>query len=89
MAKPHYRRFFFRFPYRETVVCGRLDYSPPTRDLTEQGFRLIGAVWITSTAGQSRHWFISGSQHFINLFVWPSNSLAIREQEQLRVRDTT
>jgi len=62
---------------------GRLDYSPPTKDLTEQGFRLIGGRLDYLDGRPVAALVYQRSQHFINLFVWPSNSLAIREQEQL------
>jgi anti-sigma factor RsiW len=62
---------------------GRLDYSPPTKDLTEQGFRLIGGRLDYLNNRPVAALVYQRSQHFINLFVWPSNGPAIREQEQL------
>jgi anti-sigma factor RsiW len=62
---------------------GRLDYSPPTKDLTEQGFRLIGGRLDYLGGRPVAALVYQRSQHFINLFVWASNSPAVREQEQL------
>jgi len=37
---------------------GKLDYSPPAKDLTEQGFRLIGGCWLSlPLARWQRDWF--------------------------------
>jgi anti-sigma factor RsiW len=62
---------------------GKLDYSPPTKDLTAQGFRLIGGRLDYLDNRPVVALVYERSQHVINLFVWPSNSPALREPQQL------
>jgi anti-sigma factor RsiW len=62
---------------------GKLDYSPPAKDLTEQGFRLIGGRLDYLNNRPVAALVYQRSQHFINLFVWPSNSTAVRQERQL------
>jgi anti-sigma factor RsiW len=62
---------------------GKLDYSPPAKDLTEQGFRLIGGRLDYLDNRPVAAVVYQRSQHFINLFVWPSNNPAIRQEDQL------
>jgi anti-sigma factor RsiW len=62
---------------------GKLDYSPPAKDLTEQGFRLIGGRLDYLNNRPVAALVYQRSQHFINLFVWPSNSTSIPQEDQL------
>jgi anti-sigma factor RsiW len=62
---------------------GKLDYSPPTKDLTEQGFRLIGGRLDYLDNRPVAALVYQRSKHFINLFVWPSNDAPTGNEEQL------
>jgi anti-sigma factor RsiW len=62
---------------------GKLDYSPPAKDLTEQGFRLIGGRLDYIENRPVAALVYQRSQHFINLFVWPSGDTGIRQEDQL------
>jgi anti-sigma factor RsiW len=62
---------------------GKLDYSPPTKDLTEQGFRLVGGRMDYLDDRPVAALVYRRNQHFINLFVWPSNNQGIGQEEQL------
>jgi anti-sigma factor RsiW len=63
---------------------GKLDYSPPTKDLTEQGFRLIGGRLDYLHNRPVAALVYQRNQHFINLFVWPSNSAGNQEDQLAR-----
>jgi anti-sigma factor RsiW len=62
---------------------GKLDYSPPAKDLTPQGFRLIGGRLDYLDGRPVAAVVYQRNQHFINLFVWPSTDSAIKQQDQL------
>ena len=62
---------------------GKLNYSPPAKDLTEQGFRLIGGRLDYLEGRPVAAVVYQRSQHFINLFVWPTNNAAIKQNDQL------
>ena len=62
---------------------GKLDYSPPTKDLTEQGFRLVGGRLDYLDNRPVAALVYQRNQHFINLFVWPSSNTGIGQEEQL------
>jgi anti-sigma factor RsiW len=62
---------------------GKLDYSPPTKDLTEQGFRLIGGRLDYLDNRPVAALVYQRSQHFINLFVWPSDITATGTEKEL------
>jgi len=62
---------------------GKLDYSPPAKDLTAQGFRLVGGRLDYFENRPVAAVVYQRSQHFINLFVWPATNTAIKPEDQL------
>jgi anti-sigma factor RsiW len=65
---------------------GKLDYSPPAKDLTEQGFRLIGGRLDYLENRPVAALVYQRSQHLINLFVWPASRSSIKPENQLTLQ---
>ena len=65
---------------------GKLDYSPPAKDLTAQGFRLVGGRLDYLENRPVAAIVYQRSQHFINLFVWPSNRSSVKQEAQLTLQ---